>query len=227
MTTVKENWSDQEWIQYLDRSSPRFNEALELLRGILYRALKKSFSGKMNGETMEDLTQDSLIRILDHKDSFRGQSRFLTWAVKVAVNQTLTELRRKRWQDVSMEDLVLDSPIFDAERVNTFYLSPEKKALRRSLVEMVNRMMKEELSEKQQTALRLIFIYGMPLEEAAKRMGTNRNALYKLLHDARKTLKIAMEKQGMNRMEVMTSMMIFSGMILISLVVNKGEGRKL
>lgn len=226
MVKRKDDWSDQEWVEHLEKNAPRFDEALEQLREILFRSLRKSFSGKMNREVLEDLTQDSLVRILEQKKSFKGQSRFLTWAVKVAVNLTLTELRRKRWQDVSMEDLVLESPLFDTERMNPFYLSPEKKAMRRLLVDMVNRMMKEELSEKQQTALRLVFIYGMPFEEAALRMGTNRNALYKLLHDARKRLKEAMEKEGMDRMEVMTSMMmVFSGTISLCPVVYKGEAK--
>lgn len=43
----------------------------------------------------------------------------------------------------------------------------------------------------------------LPLEEAARRMGTNRNALYKLLRDARKRLKKCLEREGFTPEEVL------------------------
>ena len=41
-------------------------------------------------------------------------------------------------------------------------------------------------------------VYGVPLEVVAERMGTNRNALYKLLHDARRKLRTQLEAQGLS-----------------------------
>jgi RNA polymerase sigma-70 factor (ECF subfamily) len=45
----------------------------------------------------------------------------------------------------------------------------------------------------------------MPLEEVARRMGTNRNALYKLLHDARQRLKRKMEAEGLSSEEILSA----------------------
>jgi RNA polymerase sigma-70 factor (ECF subfamily) len=59
------------------------------------------------------------------------------------------------------------------------------------------------LTDKQRTALVATRIHGMPLEEVARRMGTNRNALYKLLHDARQRLKKKMEAEGLSPEEVL------------------------
>jgi len=61
---------------------------------------------------------------------------------------------------------------------------------------MIQKVMSEQLTEKQRTALMAVEIHGMPLEEVARRMNTERNALYKLLHDARLKLKHHMQKQG-------------------------------
>ena len=68
--------------------------------------------------------------------------------------------------------------------------APEDLAASRQVMfDTVRRLIHEELTERQREAIVAVMLGGMPLEEAARRMGTNRNALYKLLHDARKKLK--------------------------------------
>jgi RNA polymerase sigma-70 factor (ECF subfamily) len=57
------------------------------------------------------------------------------------------------------------------------------------MLERVRRILQEELTPKQREALVLLGLQDMPMEDAAKKMKTNRNALYKLLHDARLRLK--------------------------------------
>jgi RNA polymerase sigma-70 factor (ECF subfamily) len=52
-----------------------------------------------------DFAQEALIKITGNVDSFRGESRFTTWAQKIAINVVLTELKRMRWRDVSDHDL--------------------------------------------------------------------------------------------------------------------------
>jgi RNA polymerase sigma-70 factor (ECF subfamily) len=66
------------------------------------------------------------------------------------------------------------------------------------------RFIDEELTERQRTAL-LAALGGMPLEAVADRMGTNRNALYKLLHDARKRLKKRMAAEMLSPREVLSA----------------------
>jgi RNA polymerase sigma-70 factor (ECF subfamily) len=50
-----------------------------------------------------------------------------------------------------------------------------------------------------------VILEGMPIAEVARRMGTNQNALYKLLHDARRKLKLRMEAVGLPPQEVLTA----------------------
>ncbi len=64
-------------------------------------------------------------------------------------------------------------------------------------------MVDEELTERQREAVVAVMLEGMPISEVARRMGTNQNALYKLLHDARKKVKRRMEADGLSPEEVL------------------------
>ena len=74
---------------------------------------------------------------------------------------------------------------------------PERAAEQASVAALVSRMLAEELTERQRQALTAV-MQGMPLEEVARRLGTERNALYKLLHDARLRLKGRLEREGLS-----------------------------
>jgi len=149
----------------------------------------------------EDFTQEALLKILDSLDTFRGESRFTTWAQKIAIRLALTELRRKRWQDVSIQDLTGEnenSPASTNVALSDPMPDPASATALRMLVERIEHIMKDDLTDRQQVALNAVMKHGMPLEEVARRMETNRNALYKLLHDARKRLQQGLEKRGIN-----------------------------
>jgi len=73
-------------------------------------------------------------------------------------------------------------------------------------MDMVQRMMMEELTDRQRQALLAVMVNGMPLEEVARRMGTNRNALYKLLHDARQRMQQRLHAQGLSVHELMATL---------------------
>ena len=73
------------------------------------------------------------------------------------------------------------------------------------MIERVRRILEEELTPKQREALVLLGIKDIPMEEAAKRMNTNRNALYKLLHDARLRLKKRLATEDLTAQDVLTA----------------------
>jgi len=137
------------------------------------------------------------VKILDHLDTFRGESRFTTWAQKIAVHEAFTELRRKRWENVSLEEVITR---FEGDFVPSVLTdpqpSPEERLTQRTLLETVERLIVEELTERQRQAIVSVAFAGMPSEEVARRMGTNRNALYKLMHDARQRLKDCLQAEG-------------------------------
>ncbi len=192
--------TNQEWLTELRLTPPQCNEALESLRVRLLEGLTHAFFNRpgVDGSLLEDLAQESLLRVLGRLDSFRGESRFLTWAHTIAVRVALTEFRRRRWRDVSLESFEAPGDMF-AGQVG----GPEKAAVQKDLLAALNQTMRAELTEKQRLAMLAVRFHGMPMEEAARRMGTNRSALYKLLHDARRRLKRALLERGLTTQEIM------------------------
>ncbi|MBN1815554.1 MAG: hypothetical protein JXA14_27220, partial [Anaerolineae bacterium] len=95
--------TNQEWLDAL-RGSGR-EDALSDLRVLLVRGLRRALPD-VPEQNLEDFAQEALLKILAGLDSFRGESRFTTWAFKIAIHEAFTELRRRRWKNVSLQDLV-------------------------------------------------------------------------------------------------------------------------
>ncbi len=194
--------TNEAWLEAL--RGPGRDGALQQLRAILVRGLQAVLAQRVParaGALAEDFAQEALVKILESLDTFRSESRFTTWAQKIAVRLAFTELRRKRWQGVSLQDLMPEggpTPLAFA----TAEPSPAEMTNLRLIVEQVGRVMQETLSERQRAAMTAVMVHEMPLEEVARRMGTNRNALYKLLHDARKRMKKELEKRGLSPEEI-------------------------
>ncbi len=200
-------YSNQEWLEVL-RSADN-TEALTELREYLKRSLRYALSSRVEPNRLdaliEDSAQDALLRILDKMDTFRGESRFTTWASKVAIRLALTELRRKRWENVALEDLVPEDTGMDytpAILTDTEAL-PEQQTYQREVMHLVERLILTELTPRQRQVMMAILNGGMPIGEAAERLGTNPNALYKMLHDARQRLKNRLEEEGYSADEIL------------------------
>ena len=199
--------TSEEWLAAL-RGAPD-DQALIDLRARLIRGLRFALADRLGADpeaVLEDFAQEALLKILRSLDSFRGESQFTTWAQKIAVRVALTELRRRRWQDVSLEDL--QPPKMETEPIELPDAAPlpEQQVTRSTIMTMVQRLMMEELTDRQRQAMQAVMVNGMPLEEVAQRMGTNRNALYKLLHDARQRLQKGLAAQGLTVTELLTAL---------------------
>lgn len=116
----------------------------------------------------------------------------------------LTELRRLRWRDVSLEDVAgFSDADFIPRSLADSSAGPEQKAVQNALLETLRHLISDELTEKQRQAVTAAYFHDMPLEEVARRMGTNRNALYRLLHDARQRIKKAIIAQGLSEESIL------------------------
>jgi RNA polymerase sigma factor (sigma-70 family) len=194
--------TNEQWLADLRGSNP--DEALADLYDLLVRGLRVVLGNYGSGvdANVEDFAQEALIKITNNLDFFRGESRFTTWAQKIAMNVALTELRRRRWRDVSLQDLFARREAADRGPADT-QLTPEQLALQNTVVQELRRMVDEELTDRQREAVVAVLLEEMPISEVARRMGTNQNALYKLLHDARRRLKRRMEAMGISPKEVL------------------------
>jgi RNA polymerase sigma-70 factor (ECF subfamily) len=176
--------TNDQWLA--DLRGPNPDEALADLYDLLVGGLRAALGGYGGGVEADvgDFAQEALIKITGNLDSFRGESRFTTWAQKIAMNVALTELKRRRWRDVSLQELFARREGADRGPADP-HLTSEQLALQNTVLGELRRMI------------------GMPISEVARRMGTNQNALYKLLHDARKKLKRQMEAAGLSAKEVL------------------------
>jgi RNA polymerase sigma-70 factor (ECF subfamily) len=197
--------TNEEWLSDLrgdDQDQARGDLTRVLKKGLIY-ALSSRIQTDLETQ-VDDFVQDAVLRILDKMDTFRGESKFTTWAQKVAVRVAFTEMRRQRWKDISIEDLMPeDSGDFTPLVLSDPSPDPEKRTSQTQMLEMVDEMLKTDLTERQRTALMAIMHGGMPLEEVARRMDTNRNALYKLLHDARKQMRSRLVEKGLSPQDVL------------------------
>jgi len=197
--------TNKDWLS--DLRGDNQDQAIEDLRRVLKRGLIYALSSRIQTDLetqVDDFVQDAILRILDKMGTFRGESKFTTWAQKVAVRVAFTEMRRQRWKDISIEDLMPeDSGDFTPMVLSDPSPDPEKRASQTIMLEMVDEMLKNDLTDRQRTALMAVMHGGMPLEEVARRMDTNRNALYKLLHDARKQMRSGLIEKGLTAQEVL------------------------
>jgi len=190
------NETNESWLKRLKATGSVRDDALSALRDVLMSRLRKTFPSQtgVDEAVLEDVSQEALIKTLDNLDQFQGKSQFTTWATTIAVHAALTELRRRRWKDVSLDQTLDDAARGTDHAVDTS-AGPQVEVERKALVEAMYQIIDTELTDKQRTAL-LAELKGMPLEEIGRRMGSNRNAIYKLTHDARKRLRQHLEAAG-------------------------------
>jgi len=176
--------SDQGWVDGLRRSTDVEGAIVSSdLRDYLRRMLAKGFGRQLQGADLEDLTQESLLRVHQKLDTFEGQSRFTTWAATIAVNAALSELRRRRYQHVSIEEAG-DRADWSKDEDDTADDAQQLELLRRGIA--------EALTDRQREAIQAA-LGGLPLMELARRYEVSQGAVYKLLHDARRRLKVFLE----------------------------------
>jgi RNA polymerase sigma-70 factor (ECF subfamily) len=193
--------TNEDWVWALSEPPGEAqSEALLDLHDFLLRAVLVYLSqhrGELAGwgqeavrDLAEDLAQDALLAVQAGLDSFRGEARFTTWACRFVINRAASELRRRRYHDLSLESLRDSEPaVFQSLAAEQAGSEPEHLAEQREYLSLLQRIIQEELNDKQRAAMIGVHFLGHSMDEVAEALGISRNALYKLLHDARKRVK--------------------------------------
>ena len=146
----------------------------------------------------EDFIQDALLKIQASLDTFRGKSKFTTWAAKVAANHTISELRRAKWRDLSL-DAITDAGT-SLQEILAFDSvpgsNPDTQSERQQVWQVIADVINSELTERQRQVLVAVRVDNIPMAEVAELLDTNINNIYKLLHDARLKLKQGLQNSG-------------------------------
>ena len=189
--------SKEDWVSRLKSEDTLIRDAaISDLRELLIRGLSKALNNHYGNRKFnpEDVVQEALIKILDKIDTFEGRARFTTWAGTIAMRVGIGELRRRHCKDVSLERIsASDSLRIDLPDSNQPAAGQEMD--QKVILSKLSQLIEDVLSDKQRLAIRGL-LDGMPIEVIAARTGSNRNAVYKLVHDARIKLKEGFHQAG-------------------------------
>jgi RNA polymerase sigma-70 factor (ECF subfamily) len=184
MITVR---AETMWIEALQGPPAVREPALAELHALLLRAARFELRRRgLAAADVDDLAMqaadDALIAILGKLDSFRGESRFTTWAYKFALLEAAVKARRRAWQG---REVVLDDTVRDAGP------TAQAQVEDRELLDAVTHAVHTSLTPHQRAVFCALALNGVPIDVLAERMDTTRGALYKTLHDARRKLRAA------------------------------------
>ncbi|MGH2343887.1 MAG: RNA polymerase sigma factor [Chloroflexota bacterium] len=182
---------------------PEREAASEELRELLVRAALaylvrqqypvEAFGADTYASIAEDYAQESFIIILRQLDGFRGECRFTTWAYRIVINLIADEMRRRCWRRRPLPE---DDGIDVHQRASGREDDVAAIADRRALWRIMDTIIQQELTSRQRAALIGRIFEDKPLIVLADELGTNKDNVYKLLHDARKHLKRALQARG-------------------------------
>jgi RNA polymerase sigma-70 factor (ECF subfamily) len=189
------------WVTALGGAAgPGRDAAVARLHALLLRAARFELRRRGTRVDVDDLAiqaaDDALLAILAKLDTYRGQSRFTTWAYKFALLEAAVKARRRAWQgrEVALDD---DGWALMPERGR----GPGADAETAELLRAVQDAIATALTPHQRAVLVALTLRGVPIDVLAERLGTTRGALYKTLHDARRKLRAHLALQGLHPVE--------------------------
>jgi len=184
--------SNEEWIRLLklwdDDATQELRELL-LSSAVVYLSQRlPEWAATERRRLAEDMAQESTMLVLKNISKFHGDSKFTTWAYPFVINLCASEVRRHRNKthvriDTHKDPMQYLSGILRGRRP----IDAENMAERRDILAIVSGII-EGLPERQRIAVVNVCLRGLSTDVVAESIGLNRNAFYKLIHDARVTI---------------------------------------
>ena len=185
------------------RRERRKDAAVARLHAVLLRAARFEVARRrptlphLRGDELDDIAleaaDDALMSVLRRLDDFRGASRFTTWVYKFALLEAAVKLRKRAWQG---REVPLEPEAWSL--FSSAGLTPELEAEQSELLTTLQRAIADVLTPHQRRVLVALALNGVPIDVLADRLGTNRGALYKTLHDARRKLRRHLDECGLS-----------------------------
>jgi RNA polymerase sigma-70 factor (ECF subfamily) len=184
-----------EWLSALTGTGAAHEAGLTRLHGLLVRVavreLRRREAGAwISGGELDDLAHqaadDAMLAILGKLGSFRGESRFTTWAYRFVVLEVSSKLGRHYWRQHPAGHLEAE----DWDRLpDRLGAGPGEDAEHAELVKAVRQAVDETLTDHQRRLFVAVVLNEVPLDAVVARLGTNRNAVYKAIFDARRKVR--------------------------------------
>jgi len=194
----------QSWIDCFKASGNQYSECLARLHALLLRvarheAIRRGGSLRVHGPEIEDIAQqaadDALMAIRGKVASFRGESRFTTWAYRFVVLEVSTKIGRHFWRH---PPVYMDQRTWD-QLPDPLPLQPEHVVEFHEVQIALRRAIEEDLTAHQRRVFVAVALNEVPMDAVAREIGSNRNAVYKTLFDARRRLRVSLAAAGYAR----------------------------
>jgi RNA polymerase sigma-70 factor (ECF subfamily) len=167
-----------------------------LVRIALAEVSRRSASTPVTGPELGDVAHqaaaDAMLAILAKLGEFRGESRFTTWAYRFVILEVSGKLGRHFWRN---PPVALDAGQW--ERLpDRLGVDPERHAEAAGILAEVRRVVEDDLTAHQRRIFVAIVVDGIPLDALAARLGLGRNAIYKVIFDARRKIRRTLVAKG-------------------------------
>jgi RNA polymerase sigma-70 factor (ECF subfamily) len=190
-----------EWVRALGVTGPERERSLADLHAILVRiarseARRRSVRTRIAGPELDDIAHqaaaDALLAIAGKVGDYRGDARFTTWAYKFVVLEVSAKLGRHFWRHPSVR---LDDDGWDRMPA-AFGLEPGQVTERLDLLAAVRRAVENDLTAKQRQVFVALVLDAVPVDALASELASTRGAIYKIMFDARRKLRAALDADG-------------------------------
>ena len=191
----------QAWLTGLRASGSAHEQCVGALQSLLlrvarYEVSRRAGSLRLSGPELEDIAQqasdDAVMAVRIKAPGFRGDSRFTTWAYKFVVFEVSTKMARHFWRQ---HRATLDDAAW-GQLPDTAAIPPDSFAEQRELIGELNRAIEQDLTELQRRVFLAIVVNSVPMDALARELGSTRNAVYKVVFDARRRLRLSLSNAG-------------------------------
>jgi RNA polymerase sigma-70 factor (ECF subfamily) len=156
------------------------------------RGIRLGISGPELDDIAHQAAADALLAITAKLGQFRGESRFTTWAYRFVIFEVSAKIGRHFWRHPVMP---LGAEEWDRLPAR-FGFDPAHQAEWRDLLAALRRAVDTELTLRQREVFVAIVLNGTPLDTLVASSASSRNAIYKMLFDARRKLRAALAANG-------------------------------
>ncbi len=166
---------------------PRRDAAIGELHALLLRAARFELRPprtSLDDDLAQEAADDALMAVLAKLDTFRGASRFTTWAYKFALLEAGVKARRRAWRG---REIAIDEERWP--EIPDRGLSAHERVEQDELLRALRDAVRTDLTPHQREVFCALALNGIPIDVLAERLGSTRGALYKTLHDARRKLR--------------------------------------